>query len=162
MSRHHSLPCVLAAVSLMVVSAVRAEPVSVERIEARAACITHEGADVPIRQDGKQPAPAKECAAALLDGTACGNSEGSERQCLAAEIALWDGVLDRLVKISDKKDRQVSLRGAIAAFRGFREKACATFQKVSINTPGPNALASCRVVESARFAQELYIHFYSP
>ena len=144
--------------------------VSPEKIEKRAGCITNEGADLPgpgfvyKPQPGPPVPPNAECDKKILDGEVCQGIEGEpERACLVKEIAVWDGVLDRLVDLSkDKKARQASLKGTIAAFRTYRDKSCATYRFIAVNTPPPNTVHACRLSESTKFAQSLYMYFYSP
>lgn len=136
-------------------------------IAARAACITHEGGDLPPPGSAAAPGPPppqdEACATAKLDGTVCAPLDGAaERGCLAGEIALWDGVLDRLVPVAATTERRSAVKRAIAAFRTFRDTTCAAYDALAINPSGPAAIAACRVGETARFAQRLYLAVYSP
>lgn len=140
--------------------------VSQTQIEKRAECITNEGGDIPVGVEYKgPPAPVnEECAASVLDGTRCDSlADAAEKTCLRKDLAVWDGVLDKLVVLSaGRTKRETALKDSIAAFRKYRDSACTTFTVIAVNPPGANAIGSCRVRESARFAQKLYPWFYSP
>lgn len=155
----------VAAVLSMAVASAQAQ-VSQAQIDKRAECITNEGADIPVGVEYKGPAAPvnEECAASVLDGSRCDSlANASEKTCLGQDLAIWDGVLDKLVVISaGRAKRETALRNSIAAFRKYRDSACTTFTLIAVNPPGANAIGSCRVRESARFAQQLYPWFYSP
>lgn len=139
-------------------------------VEARAKCITHEGADVPVAatRGGASAAAAAaanpQCAAEVLDGTVCNKQEGpAALQCLARELRTWDAVLDLLVDVAaDRRPKQAAIQDALKAFRSYRDKSCRTFNQIAVNPAGPEGVAACRLEESARFTQRIYNHFYSP
>ncbi len=133
-------------------------------IEMRAECLTSEGGDMPVGGSLPPGPPNEQCKGDYIDGKHCGKLDGAaEKACLAKDIVIWDGVLDRLVKLSKgSAKREAPIRNAIAAFRKYRDTSCATFAAIAINTPAPNMVATCRVTETSRFAQALYPWFYSP
>lgn len=161
----------LALGAMLAADIASAQTVS-ERVEKRAACITNEGADLPgpgaATRPAGPPVPTNpECAAAVLDGTSCDSLEdqagAAQRACLIREIAVWDGVLDRLLPLlADRGAKHGAVKTAIAVFRNFRDKACQAYRVIAVNTPSPDTILSCRLRESVRFTQNLYVIVFSP
>ncbi len=134
-------------------------------IEARASCITHEGGDLPAPGAAPvTPVPPKTgCSAKERDGTVCDALDGGEAlRCLAREITIWDGVLDHLPTVTAGSAKTAPVKSATAAFRTFRDRACATYRRVSVNPVGEEIVQSCRLAETVRFSQKLYDAVFSP
>lgn len=135
-------------------------------IETRASCITHEGGDLPApgaAPVGAPVPPKTGCSAKELDGTVCDALEGGAAlRCFAREIAIWDGVLDRLPTVTAGSAKSAPVKSAVAAFRTFRDRACATYRRVSVNPVGEETAQSCRLTETVRFSQKLHDAIFSP
>lgn len=154
--------------TLLAASVAAAQTPSATRrtIETRAACITHEGGDLPATRSGTttgtaMPQPC--CLASELDGTVCeALDEVAARPCRAREIAIWDGVLDRLLGAIAGGRRLSPTKGAIAVFRTYRDRTCAAYRAIAVNPSDPGTVEACRLSETARFTQRIYEAAYSP
>lgn len=168
-----SLGCILRVapfLGLLMIFAIEAEagPILAGSgvIEKRAACITHEGADLPsggVTASGPPPRPEAGCPGKDLDGTVCDDLDEVEAgRCRAREIAIWDGVLDHLVRLVVGTRRAALTKDAISAFRSFRDRACAAYRTVAVNPGGPASVAACRLSETVRFTQRIYDAVHTP
>ena len=170
--RRMELPCLLVAAAVIALagaSAAASDGAIVRAIEQRATCITHEGGDLPAPgTSGANGLPQSlraqaACSASELDGTVCDALDTPQAAaCLAREIAVWDGTLDRLLRDAVGTHRAAPTKGAVAAFRTYRDRTCAAYRAVAVNPGGQDIVMACRLGETARFAQKLYDAVFSP
>lgn len=158
-------------VAVLVVTAPTAsgekpDPAVLPTIETRAACITHHGGDLPMSgaAAGSVPAtPKNGCSPKELDGTVCDAfDDGDALRCFAREIAIWDGILDRLLPVVANSPRAAPVKNTIAAFRTFRDRSCTTYRIAAVNPGSAETVQACRLSETLRFTQKLYDTIYSP
>ncbi len=141
-------------------------------IENRAACIIHEGADLPVGVKLQPAVPGEpNCDPRVLDGNPCPALDpgtADEALCLKTELGYWEGVLDR---VTDKRlgaERRPGQRAAIASvvksFRAYRQTYCASLKLITVNPPDSrNFPLECALRETIRFARDdLYPAIYSP
>lgn len=143
-------------------SAAPARAASVDaEVERRAACITHEGGDLPAAPGKTLPDP---CRGIDLEAGACDDLDGApQQQCFAREIALWDKVLDRLKPVmADRKGAGEAVGRALAGFRTHREAACRLYGRFGINTDNPRYQPRCRLRLTIDYAKDTYLQLYSP
>lgn len=130
-------------------------------VERRAACITHEGGDLPASPGKVLPDP---CRGIDLEAGACDDLDGApQQQCFAREIALWDKVLDRLKSVmADRKGASEAVGRALAGFRTHREAACRLYGRFGINTDNAYYQPRCRLRLTIDYAKDTYLQLYSP
>lgn len=157
-----------AGVLLLIATAGHAEPAASFStiVKQRAACITNEGGDL-VPADAAtaraQPKPEAGCSKKELDGTVCDELDGeAEMRCLRRELGIWDELLDRLLPITAGSQRAKPVKGTIAAFRVFRDQACAAYRAVAVNPQSAASVQTCRLNETLRFTQKFYDAIHSP
>ncbi|MBT9290662.1 hypothetical protein [Prosthecodimorpha staleyi] len=151
----------LVVAGVVLVQAAAATGAAEAEVERRAACITHEGGDLPAAPGKMPPDP---CRGIDLDAGACDALDGAaQQQCFAREIALWDKVLDRLKPVmADRKGAPEAVARALAGFRSHRAAACRLYGRFGINTDNPHYQPRCRLRLTIDYAKDTYLQLYSP